>query len=201
MNNLHYSHYTDAELWQAYKEGNDDAYGYIYHKYAPGLYNYGRHIVKDRQLVEDCLHDLFVHLHQHRATLGATDSIKYYLFRSLRRRIAEANRAQTRFVDTLDNTTAPASAIPSSEFQYLESETDQLQQNHLMKALQQLPARQKESIYLIYFDGLSYKEVASIMSVEVRTVYNQVHNALETLKKLFKKFPMCVFLALLIPIG
>jgi RNA polymerase sigma factor (sigma-70 family) len=100
-NGQRFASYTDTELWQAFKQSEEGAYQYIYHQYAPPLYNYGRHLIKNRQLVEDCLHDLFVYLYEHRQTLGPTDSIKFYLFRSLRRKITDALNAETRYKDEL----------------------------------------------------------------------------------------------------
>lgn len=39
--------------------------------------------------MEDCLHELYLHLHESRARLGATDNIRFYLYRALRRRLLD----------------------------------------------------------------------------------------------------------------
>ena len=52
-----------------------------------------------------------------------------------------------------------------------------------MHLIESLTPKQKETIFLIYYDELSFKEVASIMSVEVRTVYNLVHQAMVKLRE------------------
>jgi RNA polymerase sigma factor (sigma-70 family) len=175
---------SDAEIWTAFKKGEEQAYEYIYKKYAPILLNYGQHLVKDRQLVEDCLHDLFVQLYEHRATLGDTDSIKFYLICSLRRKIAEAVAHQKKYGNEVNLDQGEGFEIMSSpETQLINDTSVLLRDGSLQVAINQLPKRQREALYLLYFNQLSYPEIAAIMSLEIRTVYNQVHNALENLKK------------------
>ncbi|GEO03729.1 DNA-directed RNA polymerase sigma-70 factor [Adhaeribacter aerolatus] len=175
---------SDAEIWAAFREGEEQAYEYIYKKFAPVLLNYGQHLIQDRQLVEDCMHDLFVQLYEHKATLGNTDSIKFYLFRSLRRKIAEAVAHQKKFGKDLDLEQGKGFEVVSSpENQMIDEISVLLRDNTLQDAINQLPKRQREALYLLYFNQLSYKEISAIMTLEVRTVYNQVHNALENLKK------------------
>ncbi len=194
-----FSQYNDAEIWQAFKGGDEEAFKCIYDRYAFQLHSYGRHVAKDRELVEDCIHDLFVYLHEHRSTLGETDSIKYYLFRSLRRRIYETakqqNKADSEAADDLQKQNL--GFTPSPETELIEGQSVQLRDFYLSEAIGQLPKRQREALHLLYYEGLTYKEVASVMSLEVRTVYNQVHSAIELLKKKFHEPPLyIIFLGL-----
>ena len=194
-----FSGYADTALWQAFINGDEDAFEYIYNQYAPLLYNYGRHILKNRQLVEDCIHDLFVYLHQHRSALGPTTSIKYYLFRSLRRRIAENMATFGIYSEEPDTAEGYNFEIISSpESQLIEYQSALFQHDELIRAMNLLPKRQREVLYLLYFNEMSYKEVASIMSLEMRTVYNQVHNALQTLKKHLNKSQIFLLITFLL---
>jgi len=49
----------------------------------------------------------------------------------------------------------------------------------------QLPARQREVIFLKYYNNLSYEEIAGIMGIEQDSVYKLTYKALEKLQKLF----------------
>lgn len=182
-----YSSSTDLEIWQAFKAGDDLAYEYIYHRHARELLSYGFHIANDRQLIEDCVHDLFVYLFQHRATLGDTNAIKYYLFKSLRRRVVEVLEKQSKLAQ---ETHAVADlyhnhelATAPEEVNIIKAESHLAQNRRLTEAIEKLPARQKEAIYLLYFSNLEYEEIAAIMSLSIRTVYNQIHTALQTLRR------------------
>jgi len=184
MNN--YSSSSEHEIWRAFRGGDDHAYEYIYHRYAQELFSYGFHIVKDRQLVEDCVHDLFVYLFQHRATLGDTNAIKYYLFKSLRRRVVEVLEKQNKLVqdaDVVDLYNSSELATRSEEVNIIEAEATLAQNQRLIEAIENLPARQKEAVYLLYFSNLGYDEIAAIMSLSIRTVYNQIHTAIQTLRR------------------
>lgn len=187
-----YRYTTDAALWDSFLEGSKIAYAYLYSKYAPTLYNYGYKIAQNRELTEDCLQDLFLTILETRERLGRTDSIKFYLMRSLRRDIVRKLTTEQRFnhePDTLDFTI---------EFYYeptwLDKQISQDQSTLLLYELNNLPARQKEAIFLKYFDNLSYEEISGIMGIEQTSVYKIVYKAIAALQK--RMPPQVVFLLL-----
>lgn len=183
-----FSSYSDLEIWSSFRAGDEDAFAYIYQQQAPALFRYGYQIGKSQALVEDCVHDLFIHLSLHRSTLGDTTSIKYYLFKSLRRKIVEAlDRQQTgeRHLQTYFYWAETKSS--SFEENLIAEQTNEIQVQILGRHLKDLPPRQQEALYLLYYSNLSYEEIASIMSLQVRTVYNHVHTALETLRVKMKE--------------
>jgi RNA polymerase sigma factor (sigma-70 family) len=179
-----FSSYSDTEVWNLFKAGSDEAYEYIYRRHSAELFSYGLYIANNRLLVEDCIHDLFVYLFQHRASLGETNTIKYYLFKSLRRRILETLESRNKVSEQRDDFAYTVSETASSpEEKIIEAETSASRHKHLMEAIMDLPKRQREIIFLLYFSNLSYPEIAEIMGLNIRTVYNQVHTAIQTLRK------------------
>ncbi len=61
----------------------------LYKSHIEILYRYGHKLTTDTQLVEDSIQDMFIELWNSRKRLSDTDSIKYYLFRILRRKITQ----------------------------------------------------------------------------------------------------------------
>lgn len=181
-------HFSDAELWNAFRQGDEEAFAYLYRKFAPVLFSYGYHLCRNRDQTEDCLHDLFVHLHQHRAQLGETDNIKFYLYRSLRRRIAEKAQANSRWVfeeetNVRQTITQPEFELDlSTETALIDQQTVQEQKKKIEYLLNRLPKRQKEALYLMYFEELSYPEIAKVMGLEIKSVYNLIYNSLVSLR-------------------
>ena len=53
-----------------------------------------------------------------------------------------------------------------------------------MDALLQLPAKQKEAIYLRFNQSLEYEEVAEILHISVESVRKQVYRAVKTLREI-----------------
>ena len=54
----------DSTLWLSFKKGNDLAFSILYNKYVQRLYSYGMHSCRDKDLVLDCLQELFTLLQQ-----------------------------------------------------------------------------------------------------------------------------------------
>jgi RNA polymerase sigma factor (sigma-70 family) len=174
---------SDQELWNLFKAGDDKAYEQIYKNHSATLFRYGYQISKDKALVEDCVHDLFTYLFLHRSTLGETTSIRYYLLKSLRRKIVEViqrkNRTDQHHLTAYRN---QGNTTVSFEENLIEEESSQIRSKNLERVIQELPPRQQEAIFLLYFSALSYEEIAAVMSLSVRTVYNHVHSGIETLR-------------------
>ncbi|WP_332367598.1 hypothetical protein [Spirosoma telluris] len=77
---------TPAEhirLWNDFRDGSQNAFSQLYERFSADLYRYGYNLIRNRQLVEDCLHELFLHLHENRARLaplttsGSTSTGRY----------------------------------------------------------------------------------------------------------------------------
>lgn len=172
---------TDSVIWDDFLAGSQEAYAFMYNKYARTLYNYGYKIAQDRQLTEDCLQDLFLTLLESRERLGRTDSIKFYLMKALRRDIVRRLTAEHRFADTGHEVDFRL------EFHYepswLDRQITQERSEALLLELNRLPARQKEAIFLKFFDNLSYEEVASVMGIEQTSAYKVIYKAIASLQK------------------
>src|SRR5690606_36156630 len=80
-------HKDEAAIWEAFKKGNESAFIYIYETYFDQLFVYGKQFTRDEDIVKDAIQDLFITLRKSRAGLGSTDSIKFYLYKSLKRLI------------------------------------------------------------------------------------------------------------------
>lgn len=190
-----YVYSTDAALWDEFLGGSKTAYAYLYRKYAATLYNYGYKIAQNRELTEDCLQDLFLTILETRERLGRTDSIKFYLMRALRREIVRKLTNEQRFdheLDTLDFTI---------EFYYeptwLDAQISAEQSTQLLRELNILPARQKEALFLKFFDNLSYEEIAGVMGIEQTSVYKIVYKGIASLQKRMPASVIVLLLALL----
>lgn len=178
-----YASGTDSQLWSDFKEGSREAYSFIYQKYAPVLYNYGYKIVQDRALVEDCIQDLFVHLITHRRNLSHTDSIRFYLYKALRREITGKLRSLHKHPS--DDVALPfdLEIVFSPESLLIENQTFRERQEGLLKALNELPPRQKEAVFLRFYDNLGYEELASVMGIDQRSAYKIIYKAIDSLHK------------------
>jgi RNA polymerase sigma factor (sigma-70 family) len=180
----YYASSSDSTIWKAFKQGCEHAFAHIYQRYSSMLYSYGMHIAGDQDCVKDCLQGLFIDLWDSGERLGETDSIKYYLFKCLKRRIVAellAKKKYSNIEELTDN--YDFEIVCSHESSLILEQANKDENEHLLRAIDKLTKRQKEAIYLLYYSRLSHQEVAAIMSVKVTAVYNLVYQALSSLKK------------------
>ncbi|SOD99348.1 RNA polymerase sigma factor [Spirosoma fluviale] len=169
-------------LWNDFRQGSQDAFSQLYELFSADLYRYGYNLVRNRQLVEDCLHELFLHLHDSRAKLGPTDNIRFYLYRSLRRRLLDTV-ARLNKLDSEDYIFDKAEfLVQPYERSLIEEQLVDQQKALLIGELNKLPKRQKEILYLVYMKGLTYAQAAEVMDITLKSVYNTINVALTTLR-------------------
>jgi RNA polymerase sigma-70 factor (ECF subfamily) len=181
----------DGLLWDALKKGDRNAYAAIYDKYFPALYRYGRKFTKNSAGVEDAIQSLFIDLWKYKNNLSVPPSIKNYLFKAFRSHLLKSLKHDKSIV-TLGNDDDESYCfdVTLSHEQVLVDEQTRLEENDNLKlSIENLPPRQKEVIYLLFYEGQSHDDIASIMSLKKRTVYNLLHQAVATLKKHFKLSP------------
>ncbi|WP_266367459.1 RNA polymerase sigma factor [Tellurirhabdus rosea] len=154
----------------------------MYERYVQVLYNYGYKIAQDSQLVEDCLQDVFLALLEYRERLSPTDSIKFYLFRALRREIVRKLRENDRFCSEEE---ADFRAVFGVDGTWLDGQVARDQIDELLTALNLLPPRQKEAVHLRYFENLSYEEIAGVMGIEQSSAYKVIYKAIDNLQRRF----------------
>lgn len=159
----------------------------MYELYAEDMYRYGYNLVRNKQLVEDCLHELFLHLHSHRRRLGSTDNIRFYLYLSLRRRLFDTVRKSNRYRSDEYVFEDAEFLIQPYEQQWIHEQSVAWQNKVVVTELNKLPKRQKEILYLVYMKGLTYQQAAEVMDITLKSVYNTVSVALATLKGYLKE--------------
>lgn len=185
-----YHQASDTQIWDDFLLGSKNAYSFMYEKYARVLYNYGYKIAQDRQLTEDCLQDLFLTILETRERLGHTDSIKFYLMRALRRDIVRELTGKHRQAGPglaghrpLDDKDVDFRVEFQYEPTWLDSQISRERSEMILRELNQLPARQKEALFLKFFDNLSYEEIAGIMGIETTSAYKVIYKAIAALQK------------------
>jgi RNA polymerase sigma factor (sigma-70 family) len=175
---------TDQELWKKFKGGCEQTFSYIFHKHYSFLYNYGSKLTSDKDLIKDSIQELFIILWESRSRLGDTVSIKFYLLKSFRRHVIRTLTASTKHVDKsylLEN--YQYEMVSSYERDLIQSQYCSEQQVRLQDALNKLSPRQKEVVYLKFYQNLSYHEITELTSLNYQSVRNYIHQAIQALRR------------------
>lgn len=181
---------TDIELWNASIQGNEEAFGVLFKRHYTLLFQYGNKICADKEIVEDNIQELFTELWQKKPE-QPLQSVKAYLLQALKYKLYKSFR-NTKTIYTIDEKNDHFEF--SRETFLIDEQDDQEKMKRILNAIEQLPPRQKEIIYLKIYKGLSYEEVSEIMQVNYQVVRNLLCQALKT----FRKFvvPLVIFLTL-----
>lgn len=175
--------FSDEALWSSFKTGNALALSVLYKKHVQPLYSYGIHTCRDNDTVTDCLQELFLRLWKNRDTLADVKVAKPYLFKCFRRILLQqviANRKEaTASVADPD----AFEFLPSVETTIIDAEAREEMLQRLRNCIASLTKGQREIIYLKFFQGLSYQEVAEITEIQIDSVYNLVSKTIDLLRK------------------
>ena len=190
---------SPSEAWSKIREGNNVAFTHIYNLYFYHLCRYGSRICGDRELIEDSIQDLFVEIWRSRNRHPQVRSVKYYLFKRLKRKITKK---------LIDKRKTPIDRniledynfriVFSHESELIAQQVSKEQQSRLLRALNQLTRRQKEAITLRFFDGFSNEEVAGMLAMDKKSVRNLIYRAMLVLKK---HLPKSLFLPFFVILG
>lgn len=172
----------ESVIWDSFLSGNKEAYTLIYNRYAQSMYLYGIHLCKNSEIVEDCIHDIFVKLYTDRHKLPPVKSIKQYLLTSLRNTIYnQLNKKNTEFnLDISDTSLLPKEQCVEERF--IQQEEINSQKVILKKIDQLLTDRQKQAIYLRYIENLPFNEIAQMMNITVQTAKNIIQEAFKKIR-------------------
>lgn len=173
----------DSSIWNAFRSGRREAFDYIFRREADSLLAYGAKFTTDQDLVLDCVQDLFVELWNRRHNLGETTSIRFYLLCALRRRIVKSIHGAQRFESVAEEATYLQDKVDfSAEHLWLLRESEQSKKAALRRAIDGLTKRQREAIYLKYFQGLGNEAIAGVMGLSDSSVNTLVSQAVRALR-------------------
>jgi RNA polymerase sigma factor (sigma-70 family) len=182
--NKKFIHFTDNQLWQAFKEGNKEALSFIYLQHYKHLVNYGMRLYTQEEVVEDCIHDIFTELWQRRKSTSTLLSIRLYLLKALRNKIYSYLKKQRTTSDIdLHTDNYHFHVEYSFEESLIKEIGDEELRTKLTKALNQLSARQKEAIYLRFYNNLDYEQIAAVMGIHYQTIRTHVYQGIKLLRE------------------
>jgi RNA polymerase sigma factor (sigma-70 family) len=170
---------NDYVLWRNFKAGDLSAYSLIYRKYFFVLFSYGKKISSDKELVRDCIQDLFIKIWNNRENLSDTTSVKYYLFTSLKHKLLDALESPSQRLRS-DEEVMDFETIDDSQ---LHDDSSFSQKEKILKAINKLSKHQQKVLDLKFYKNKSNHEIAHELGITVQSVYNAVFKTLRIIRK------------------
>ena len=143
----------------------------IYDEYSGPLYWYALALVERADEAEDVVHDVFAALLSRRASPAITQ-LRAYLFTAVRRRALKLRNRRR----------AEAPAPHRELVSWVSSESDPDVAIDLDRALKELPVEQREIIVLKAVEGMTFREIATLLRIPQNTAASRYRLALSKLR-------------------
>jgi RNA polymerase sigma-70 factor (ECF subfamily) len=167
----------DLELFNKIKQNNSKALDELFTRYYRGLCHFSFKIVKNIELAEEAVADVFLNIWLKRDEIEIKSSLKAYLFTAARNQSLNYHKKNSRIffedLELLENENLP-SDLAADHSVNLNSTLEEIE-----SIVGQLPEKRQLIFRMNRFDGLSYKEIAEILSISINTVQNQMVKAVK----------------------
>ena len=169
----------DSVLLERVRRGDEAAMAALYDRYAKIVYSVSLRVLRDVGAAEDVLQEIFMQVWRNPGTfLETKGSLGGWL----------AVVARNRSIDTLRRR-RPTDQVEEVSLASPFNLAEEAERNSLMErargAILHLPAEQRKTLEMAFFDGLTHTEIAEMTGDPLGTVKTRIRSALLTLRKAF----------------
>ncbi|MDR8391920.1 RNA polymerase sigma-70 factor [Aliifodinibius sp. S!AR15-10] len=175
---MSYTEKSDSELLLHLTKEDQEALEALFERYYYRLCDFAFQYVRNFDLCEEVVSDVFLKIWKRRKKMYRVQSFKSYLYTATRNQAlnyVDKKDAETTFMDDIQTEVRSKKYHPDEELIFKEFE------NRMEALINTLPPRRKVIFKLSRLEGFTYKEIAEILSISVRTVQNQMVEAVKQL--------------------
>jgi RNA polymerase sigma-70 factor (ECF subfamily) len=183
--------HTEKELVKKLKEGDSFAFEVLFYKYRNKVKGFAIRIVPPQIDPEEIVQEVFVRVWLKKEAVDPEKDFQSYLFSIAKHLVLDhlksaVNRKLYFVGDHFQQDLLAVEGLESSLVEHAEEKLQQL--------IKEIPERRREIFLLSRFEGLSYKQIAERLNISENTVDSQIRNALNFLRKEFRKMVILGFL-------
>jgi RNA polymerase sigma-70 factor (ECF subfamily) len=160
----------------------------LFRELYPALVAYAVRFSGDVHTARDLVQDTFAAVWQNKDQIQVQTGVRSYMYQAVRNRALNYLRDH-RFTESLDEQNIDvdeAAVFAGSDL--VSSPGDASSEADKMKLLKEwidnLPERQKEAFELSRFDGLTHREISTVMGISEKTVNNHLIAAMKSIKQM-----------------
>ena len=174
------SNQDDSTLLGLVQRGDEPAMASIFDRYSKVVYSVALRVLRDPSAAEDVLQEIFMQIWRSPDSFIATRG-------SLGGWLAVVSR--NRSIDVLRRK-RPTESIDDMQFASSYNLANEAERNSMMEKarviIHRLPAEQRKTLEMAFFDGLTHAEIAEMTGDPLGTVKTRIRSALITLRKAFQ---------------
>lgn len=145
------------------------------------LLNYGMCMTTDKELVKDCVQDVFCKLIARSNQLHVL-KVTSYLLISLRNRLLDEFRRKGYMTETAVENVLLEKAVEDVEHSYIQDEKTLNNKRKVTALMNELTPRQRQVFTLYYIEQRKYEDICEIMQMNYHSVRNLVHRGMLKLR-------------------
>lgn len=165
---------------QAFKEGDQQAFNFIFAAYYSSLCFFANRLIQLRPVAEDIIQEAFVKLWKLRKAFNCQQSIKAFLFIITRNACLNFIKQWERDKEKEEHWSMTVEVIEDDKLDQLTRSESLVE---VYEAVKGLPPECRKVITLYFVDGFRNPEIAKQLELSVHTVKNQKARGLYLLKK------------------
>jgi RNA polymerase sigma-70 factor (family 1) len=164
--------------------GNQKAFRHIMDMYADELFLFAKGFIKDREVAEEIVSDVFVKIWNNRLEIDKIKNLKSYLFISVKNGclsyLRKIKNGKIISIDQFQDFNFLPVQGPESEL------IDKEKIEEIYKAIKKLPPKCQLAFTLAKINNLRHREIAEVMEVSEKTVNNHIVSAVKKICSILK---------------
>ncbi|MDD4903135.1 MAG: RNA polymerase sigma factor [Candidatus Bipolaricaulis sp.] len=156
----------DRRLLARVARGDEDSLRVFYDRFAERVLRYAYTLLHRRHLAEDVVQETMVAVWNGAGRFGGRSKVSTWVFGIARHRALDLLRREIRGERVPDVPLTLPDPAPAVE-----------RREHVLSALSSLPEDQREVVFLTFYEGLSYKEIAAALAIPEGTVKSRMFHA------------------------
>jgi RNA polymerase sigma-70 factor (ECF subfamily) len=176
---------NENELLARVAEGDERAFGVIFHHYRSKIYSYAFHLSGDTAQADELVQEVFLKVWLNRDKIPHVLRFDNYLFTIARNQVFDMLKKMARESEFRQQMAGLLESGSNPVEDQLLSRENELR---LRQALDQLPPRQRLIFTLSRHQGMKHEEIADHLHISRHTVKTHLVQALKTLRTLLR-FP------------
>lgn len=181
----------ESLLWKDFVSGDETAFSQLYKLCYSNLYAYGLAMGGDQDVVKDGIQEVFLTLYTQKNMLRNVDSLRAFLFRSLKNYLIN-NLIKEGRKQELDVEEINFSISYTIEESFIEDEERKILYSRIRKLMGSLSPRQTECIYLRFVHEMSFTEMSEILGIGVSATRNLLFRALKKMRDSYSNMYLLV---------
>lgn len=181
MEPLNNYYQTDLELLNLIQMDDKAAFKELYKRYWSKLYVYAYNVLKEKDICEDIIQEIFVNLWERRNDVQIIN-ISAYLYQSLKYKIFNHFRNSKYKRQLLERLNIFVEKMDISNSYEIYELTERVE-----NIISKLPEQRRKIFRLSRNENFSNKEIAQKLGISIQTVKNQISQTLKTLRESLKK--------------